>query len=83
MDLNNHRYNFKLVDNEFLEITFSNRLKLMLNLNNISIQKSKCNKNHFIIKDDYFYLELDYTFNNNFKTPKINKFMYKLCDFLA
>lgn len=78
MDLNNHRYEFKIID-DFLEITFSNRFKLILNLNNISIQKSKVNKSHFIIKDDYFYLELDYTYNNNFKNSIIDGFMFDMC----
>lgn len=81
MDLNNHRYEFN-VNDEFLELTFSNRLKLMLNLNSLSIQKSMINKEHFIIKDDYFYLELDHNLNDNFKNTKINDFMLKLCVFL-
>lgn len=83
MDLNNRRYIFKILDNEFLEITFSNRLKLLLNINNLSIQKSMSNKNHYVLKDDYFYLELDHNLNDNFKHKSINKFIHKMCVFIA
>ena len=83
MDLSQQRYTFKIIDNEFLEATFSNRMKLLLNLNNISLQKSMMNENHFVIKDDYFYLELDYNLNDNFKVEKINLFILKMCEFVS
>ena len=82
MDLSQRIYKFE-INNKYLEITFSNRFKFLLDMNHLSLQKSMTNKQHFIIRDNYFFLELDYNLNENYKKCDIDKFMLNMCKFVS